>query len=204
MQAVSSAGIARSAYSLPDFDVRFDFEPTDFTQVNVAINRVLVRRAIGLLDPRPAIAIADFFCGLGQFHAADRAPRRRRRSASKEVLRWCARAKRMPRRNGLAERARFVVANLFDATAESIAALGALDKALVDPPREGAIELVKSLPEPASRASSTSRAIPRRSPATPRCSSTSAASHCVRPGSPTCSRTPRTSSRSRFSSADCT
>ena len=40
-----------------------------------------------------------------------------------------------------------MVANLFEATPESIAGLGQLDRALIDPPREGAIELVKSLPK---------------------------------------------------------
>ena len=53
---------------LLDFGVHFDFDPTDFcTQVNVAVNRVLVRRAIGLLDPVPGDRIADFFCGIGNF-----------------------------------------------------------------------------------------------------------------------------------------
>ena len=49
-------------------------------------------------------------------------------------------------RNGLADRATFRVANLFAATPESVEALGPLDKVLVDPPREGAIALVKALP----------------------------------------------------------
>ena len=49
-------------------------------------------------------------------------------------------------RNGLSDHARFAVANLFEATPASIAALGPLDKVLLDPPREGAIALVKSLP----------------------------------------------------------
>jgi len=48
--------------------------------------------------------------------------------------------------NGLADRARFVAADLFEATAASLEALGAMDKALLDPPREGAIALVKALP----------------------------------------------------------
>ena len=43
------------------------FAPTEFTQVNRAINRVLVRRAMALLDPRPGERVADFFCGLGNF-----------------------------------------------------------------------------------------------------------------------------------------
>src|SRR5207302_1968640 len=33
-------------YSLPDFGLTFEFEPTDFTQVNAGLNRVLVRRSI--------------------------------------------------------------------------------------------------------------------------------------------------------------
>ncbi|HET7201692.1 MAG TPA: 23S rRNA (uracil(1939)-C(5))-methyltransferase, partial [Burkholderiales bacterium] len=54
-------------YALPEFQVRIAFGPTDFTQVNPAVNRLLVRRALSLLDPRPGEKIADFFCGLGNF-----------------------------------------------------------------------------------------------------------------------------------------
>jgi len=49
--------------------------------------------------------------------------------------------------NGLADRVEFGVANLFECTEESLAALGQFDKMLIDPPREGAIELVKALGE---------------------------------------------------------
>jgi 23S rRNA (uracil1939-C5)-methyltransferase len=49
--------------------------------------------------------------------------------------------------NALADRARFVAADLFEATPAGIEALGPIDKALLDPPREGAIALVKALPE---------------------------------------------------------
>jgi 23S rRNA (uracil1939-C5)-methyltransferase len=57
-------------YRIPDFDLTFPFNPTDFTQVNHEINRALVRRAITLLDPQPDDRIADFFCGLGNFSLA--------------------------------------------------------------------------------------------------------------------------------------
>ena len=57
-----------------------------------------------------------------------------------------ARARANAERNGLADRTSFVVANLFAATAETLAPLGRLDCVLIDPPREGAVELVKSLP----------------------------------------------------------
>ncbi|HSS71107.1 MAG TPA: 23S rRNA (uracil(1939)-C(5))-methyltransferase RlmD [Casimicrobiaceae bacterium] len=133
-------------YSLPDFNVRFAFGPTDFTQVNAALNRVLVRRAIALLDPAPGERIADFFCGLGNFTL----PIARRSAEAIGIEGSPAlveRARKNAGRNGLASQARFVVANLFDATAESIAALGPLAGALLDPPREGAIELAKSLPD---------------------------------------------------------
>jgi 23S rRNA (uracil1939-C5)-methyltransferase len=134
------------SYSLPDFDVSFAFGPTDFTQVNDAVNRVLVRRALALLCPAPGEHIADFFCGVGNFTL----PIARRgadvvgvEGARPLVERACANAER----NDLASRARFQVANLFEATRGSVAALGPLDKALVDPPREGAIALVKALPD---------------------------------------------------------
>jgi 23S rRNA (uracil1939-C5)-methyltransferase len=57
-----------------------------------------------------------------------------------------ARAKANAARNGLAERTRFAVANLFTVEAPAIAALGPLDRVLIDPPREGAMALVKALP----------------------------------------------------------
>ena len=136
----------RLSYALPDFGVRIDFQPTDFTQVNVAMNRMLVRRAIGLLEPARGEAIADFFCGLGNFSL----PIARRGAnvvgveGSEPLLR---RARANAQANALADHARFVRADLFEATAASVAALGPVDKALLDPPREGAIALVKALIE---------------------------------------------------------
>ena len=133
------------AYLLPEFAVVMPFAPTDFTQVNSAINRVLVRRALAMLDPQPGELVADFFCGLGNFTLPIA-----RRGADVVGVEGSAslvqRAEGNARHNGLAERTRFVVANLFAATADSIAALGRLNRVLIDPPREGAIELVKSLP----------------------------------------------------------
>jgi 23S rRNA (uracil1939-C5)-methyltransferase len=133
-------------YSLPDFNVRLAFGPTDFTQVNAQLNRVLVRRAIALLDPAPGERIADFFCGVGNFTL----PIARRGAEAIGVEGSPAlveRARENAGRNGLASQARFVVANLFDATAESVAALGPLAGALLDPPREGSVALAKSLPD---------------------------------------------------------
>jgi 23S rRNA (uracil1939-C5)-methyltransferase len=136
---------ATLAYTLPEFDIALPFAPTDFTQVNMAVNRVLVRRAIALLAPEPGERIADFFCGLGNFSL----PIARCGASVIGVEGNAAlvrRAEANATRNALADRASFTVANLFVATPEAIAALGRIDRALIDPPREGAVELAKSLP----------------------------------------------------------
>ncbi|PKO56321.1 MAG: 23S rRNA (uracil(1939)-C(5))-methyltransferase RlmD [Betaproteobacteria bacterium HGW-Betaproteobacteria-21] len=131
-------------YTLPEFDVALDFLPTDFTQVNVDINRLLIRRAMQLLDPQPGERIADLFCGLGNFSLPIA------RSGANVVGvegsdSLVARAVENARRNGLAAHTEFHAANLFDATEDSLAALGRLDKLLIDPPREGAIAVVRAL-----------------------------------------------------------
>ena len=134
------------AYALPDFGIALHFRPTDFTQVNHGINRALVRRAIGLLDPRPGERIGDMFCGLGNFTL----PIARRGASTLGVEGSQAlvdRARENAAGNGLAGRVSFSVANLFEATTDSIAALGYIDKLLIDPPREGAIALIKALGE---------------------------------------------------------
>jgi 23S rRNA (uracil1939-C5)-methyltransferase len=128
-------------YTLPEYGLRIAFGPTDFTQVNHAVNRLLVGRALSLLDPRPGERIIDFFCGLGNFTlpVAGRGAEVLGVEGSAGLV---ARAEQNARANGLAGRCRFAVADLFDAAA--CAGLPACDKALLDPPREGAIELVKS------------------------------------------------------------
>jgi 23S rRNA (uracil1939-C5)-methyltransferase len=61
------AAVPPLAYGLPEFGVAMPFKPTDFTQVNPYINRVLVERALGLLQLRPHERVIDWFCGLGNF-----------------------------------------------------------------------------------------------------------------------------------------
>jgi 23S rRNA (uracil1939-C5)-methyltransferase len=137
-------------YRLPDFGVRLQFRPTDFTQVNHGINRMLVRRAMSLLQPKSGERIADLFCGLGNFTlpiAASGATVIGVEGARALV----DRARMNAELNGLGARCEFQVANLFEATPESIVALDKLDKLLIDPPREGAVEVVKALGEDAPR-----------------------------------------------------
>ena len=128
-------------YALPEFRLRMHFLPTDFTQVNQGVNRILVSRAVRLLDPRPGERIADLFCGLGNFSLplATRGAQVVGFEGSRELV---ERARRNAAANNLV--AQFEVADLFK---NGLAPFGPFDKLLVDPPREGAIEIVKALPE---------------------------------------------------------
>ncbi len=131
-------------YALPEFDVEIAFEPTDFTQVNHDVNRVLVRRAVGLLQPQRGERVADMFCGLGNFSLPIA-----RSGASvlgiEGARSLVARAEANAVRNGLGSGTRFMTADLFKMTPEALAALGRFDRMLIDPPRDGAVELVKSI-----------------------------------------------------------
>jgi len=132
------------SYSLPEFGITMPFAPSEFTQVNSALNRVMVSRAIRLLDPQPGERVADFFCGLGNFTL----PIAR---CGAQVLgiegsaALVARARQNAESNGLAGNAKYAAMNLFEMTEAGFAALGRFDKLLIDPPRDGAMELVKSL-----------------------------------------------------------
>ncbi len=128
-------------YTLPEFGLRIEFRPTDFTQVNHAVNRLLVSRAVRLLDPQPGERIGDLFCGLGNF-ALPIATRGAQVIGIEGSAALVERARQNAAANGLV--AQFETGNLFE---PNLAHFGAFDKLLLDPPREGAIELVKALPD---------------------------------------------------------
>jgi 23S rRNA (uracil1939-C5)-methyltransferase len=133
-------------YTLPEFDLKVGFAPTDFTQVNHAVNAILVRRALSLLDPAPGERVADLFCGVGNFTLAIA-----RRGAtvvgvegSRELVR---RARLNAEWNGLSARASFVERDLYRPAGDPVAGLGRFDLMLLDPPRDGAVEAARSLPD---------------------------------------------------------
>ena len=55
------------AYSLPEFEIRIEFDAVGFVQVNAEINQRMVSRAIGLLDPQADDRVLDLYCGIGNF-----------------------------------------------------------------------------------------------------------------------------------------
>ena len=137
------------SYSLPEFGITMPFKPTDFTQVNPYINRVLVSRALRLLDPQKTERVIDWFCGLGNFTLP-------LASLAREVLgiegsealvarsRENYSANQPDRLSDLAPTS-FVARNLFDMTPELLIQDGVAEKWLVDPPREGAFALAKAV-----------------------------------------------------------
>ena len=138
-------------YELPDFGIGMPFKPTDFTQVNPHINRVLVTRALRLLDVQKDERVIDWFCGLGNFTLP-------LATQAREVLGIEGSDTLVGRAtdNYLANReaagagrslcpTTFVARNLFEMTPEMLVRDGFAQRWLVDPPREGAFALAKAL-----------------------------------------------------------
>ncbi len=131
-------------YLLPEQSLRIDFLPSDFTQVNRSLNRHMVDRAVGLLDPRPEERVLDLFCGLGNFTL----PLARRCDEVVGVegdAGLVQRARENARRNGIAN-TRYYTANLYESLEREPWLLESFDKALLDPPRSGALEVLEQLP----------------------------------------------------------
>jgi len=138
-------------YTLPEFGIEMPFAPTEFTQVNHQLNRLMVHRTLRLLDPQPGERIADFFCGLGNFTLpiAKSGARVLGIEGSEALVR---RALQNAGRNELSDRVEFRAVNLFDVDDAALAGMGKFDRWLIDPPRDGAVELVKAItPEIAPR-----------------------------------------------------
>jgi len=131
-------------YMLPEFGIRMPFKPTDFTQVNHLINRVLVARALRLLDVQPDDRVVDLFCGLGNF-TLPIATLAREVVGIEGSTALTERAAENAKVNGVSKKTIFYCRNLFNATTEDFVSLGKFDRMLIDPPREGAIEVCKAI-----------------------------------------------------------
>ena len=131
-------------YRLPEFEIEMPFKPADFTQVNHMMNRVLVSRAIRLLDVQAGDRVLDLFCGIGNFTLP--LARKARSVLGIEGLEsLTTRAKENAEHNQLADKASFMQSDLFEVTTETITSWGKAERWLMDPPREGAMEICKAL-----------------------------------------------------------
>lgn len=127
-------------YTLPEFDIRIDFEPIDFVQVNSDINQRMVHFAVEQLAPGPDDRVFDLFCGIGNFSL----PLARKAGTVLGIegeASLVARAQTNAESNGL-DNVEFKAVDLarIDGTEPWIKA--GCDKLLLDPARSGAAEVV--------------------------------------------------------------
>ena len=140
IRRVPATAPALSQSPAPGIAIRY--EPDDFTQVNRPVNRALVQLVLAELEPAPGLKILDLFCGLGNFSLPLAA-------AGAEVLgiegvaAMVRRAEAEALRHGL-KNVRFRRADLFKKI--PWADLAGHERWLLDPPRAGAQELLRSLP----------------------------------------------------------
>ena len=127
-------------YSLPEFDIRVDFEPIDFVQVNSDINQRMVHFAVEQLDPGPEDRVLDLFCGIGNFSL----PLARRAGTVLGIEgepTLTQRAGENAARNGL-DNVSFRVADLSKIDGTESWVREGWDRLLLDPARSGAAEVV--------------------------------------------------------------
>ncbi|MFD1215668.1 23S rRNA (uracil(1939)-C(5))-methyltransferase RlmD [Microbulbifer celer] len=136
-------GAERLAYGLADFGLTLQFHPQDFIQVNFDINRQMVSRAIELLDPQADERVLDLFCGLGNFTLplATRAAEVVGVEGAKVLT---ERGRENAAHNNL-DNIHFQAADLTADFTRSPWARGGFDKILLDPPRTGALEVVRNI-----------------------------------------------------------
>ena len=131
------------SYEFPELSLQMLFHPMDFTQVNASINQTMVTRALEYLELNEDDRVLDLFCGLGNFtlpiakfcnevvgvEGSDAMVKRGEMNAS---------------HNGI-NNARFYSADLTKDFREQAWSKGGFDKVLLDPPRSGALEVVKNI-----------------------------------------------------------
>jgi len=142
LELIEPAGEVESLYyTLPEFDIRIEFEPIDFVQVNREINQRMVHFAIEQLNLGPEDRVLDLFCGIGNFSLplARKAGTVLGVEGEKSLV---TRAADNAQRNGL-NNVEFRVADLskIDGTESWVKA--GWDCLLLDPARSGAAEVVE-------------------------------------------------------------
>jgi 23S rRNA (uracil1939-C5)-methyltransferase len=131
-------------YSLPEFAVTYDFAPTDFVQINAAINAAMVSRVLSLLELDAHSRVLDLFCGLGNFSL----PLARHAGTVLGIEGDAAlvqRARHNAHMNGLGN-AQFLVADLSQTLPLNAPLLaGGFSHVVLDPPRAGALDVMPTI-----------------------------------------------------------
>ncbi|WP_439887940.1 23S rRNA (uracil(1939)-C(5))-methyltransferase RlmD [Pseudomonas sp. MBLB4123] len=130
-------------YRLEAWDLQLAYRPGDFVQVNAPVNEAMVAQALEWLAPRADERVLDLFCGLGNF-ALPLARRVREVVAVEGVQAMVERAAQNAASNGL-DNVRVVRADLAEPLADAGWARGGFTAVLLDPPRDGALQVVKQV-----------------------------------------------------------
>jgi len=135
------------AFGLPQWNLQLAFAPLDFIQVNAGLNVKMIARTLELLDVQPGERILDLFCGLGNFTLplARTAGQQGRVVGVEGDAGLVARARANALRNGLTN-VQFHAADLAQNQRDAAWMREGFDKLLLDPPRSGALEVLKQLP----------------------------------------------------------
>ncbi len=137
-------GNDRLSYALPDFNLEMLFYPLDFTQVNADVNQRMIKLALDLLNPQPHERVLDLFCGLGNF-TLPLATRAQSVIGVEGDEAMVQRGYENARHNNLSN-VDFYAQDLTADFSQQPWAKEGFDALLIDPPRSGALEVVRYLP----------------------------------------------------------
>lgn len=134
----------RLSYRLQAFSLELEFHPRDFTQVNARVNDAMVDQAMALLKPGPEDRVLDLFCGIGNFTLA--LARFAGQVVGVEAVEsMVLRGRENARRQGL-QNLEFIAADLTHLGGAMLSKrVGKVSALLLDPPREGAREILAGI-----------------------------------------------------------
>ena len=146
-----SEQFGRLYYELPDYNLTYEFIPTDFTQVNLSVNRKMTKLACDLLELKTGERVLDLFSGLGNFSlplaqlVGGEDGQQGLTIGVEGSDAMTARAEANAKRNNLGN-TQFYSQDLTQDFSDQPWAQQGFDAILIDPPRSGAWEVMQYLP----------------------------------------------------------
>ncbi|MFT6471958.1 MAG: 23S rRNA (uracil1939-C5)-methyltransferase [Neptuniibacter pectenicola] len=136
-------GEAQLNYRIAETDTLIHFEPGDFIQVNAHVNEQMIQRALAWLQLSDQDRVLDLFCGIGNF-TLPIATRTESIVGIEGVEEMVERANHNAQSNQLTN-CEFHKANLTNDLRAMPWYKQGFNKILLDPPRTGALEIIKQL-----------------------------------------------------------
>jgi len=130
-------------FALEPWKLTLAYRPGDFVQVNAGVNTAMIEQALDWLAPQADERVLDLFCGLGNF-ALPLAQRSAEVVAVEGVQAMVERAAANARSNNL-NNVRCFQADLSQPLSASGWAAEGFSAVLLDPPRDGAYEVVRKI-----------------------------------------------------------